>query len=584
MDILGLSFDIDAAASLVRDGRVIAAAAEERFSRIKHDRDFPDQASRFCLAWGGTTLPEVDRVALGWNPTVHLEPLQWRRSSRLRHHSEYLAAVPNLLMRQYSSPPRAHVTEQVHRFSDDVPPLRVDYVDHHLCHAAWAFVSPFERPAVLTVDGFGERTTTLLGRCEHDRIDVLQRVERPHSLGSLYAAFTQHLGFRPNCDEGIVMSLAGMGDPDLLDEVRELVRLADDGSYELDLSYFAFFQESTRRVSPRFVQRFGPPRRDGEPVEDRHCALAASLQQVFEEAYLHLLRRLHDATGSADLVVAGGAALNCVANGLVLERTGFERMFIPPAAGDDGAATGAALYVTHALLGRPRSGEVFRDAALGPDCEPEDVQTLVDGARRRTWHPDPARVPAVAARLLAEGRVIGWYRGRAEFGPRALGNRSILADPRSGEIKDHINAEIKFRQPFRPFAPSVLADRCGDLFERGDPSPFMLHAYRVRPEWEDALPGVLHTDGTARVQTVDRRDHADYAALIEAFDRLTGVPAVLNTSLNVRGQPIANTPEHALACFDSTALDYLFLGDTVLAKDDPLSISTLETAIAEETT
>ncbi len=581
MDILGLSFDIDAAASLVRDGHVLAAAAEERFSRVKHDRDFPDRASRFCLARASTSLAEVDRVAFGWNPTVHLEPLQWRRSTRLRHHSEYLAAVPNLLMRHYPTTPRAHVTEQVHRFDGDTPPLRVDYVDHHLCHAAWAFASPFERPAVLTLDGFGERTTTLLGLCEGTRIEVLQRVDRPHSLGSLYAAFTQHLGFRPNCDEGIVMSLAGMAEPAQLDDVRALVRLGDDGNYELDLSYFAFFQESTSRVSPRFVQRFGPPRHPDAPVEERHCALAASLQQVFEEAYLHLLDHLQQRTGSTDLVVSGGAALNCVANGLVLERTGFERMFIPPAAGDDGASTGAALYLYHAHLGHPRTGEPFTSAALGPDCDPAEVDDLLALARRRVWRPAPAAVPAVAARLLAEGHVLGWYRGRAEFGPRALGQRSILADPRSADLKDHINARIKFRQPFRPFAPSVLTDRCGELFAHGDPSPFMLHAYAVQPDWAERIPGVLHTDGTARVQTV-QRGSGDYASLIEAFERLTGVPTVLNTSLNVRGQPIANTPEDALACFDSTALDHLVLGDVVLAKDDPLSVSALETAIAEE--
>ncbi len=566
MDILGLSFDIDAAATLVRDGVPVAAAAQERFSRVKHDRDFPHEASRFCLCAGDTRIEEVDRVALGWNPTVHLEPLLWRRSSRVRHHSEYLSAVPNLLLGQYEPRPEALVTEQVHHFAGGGSPLRVDYVDHHLCHAAWALVSPFERAAVLTLDGFGERTTTTLGLCEGNRLGVLRRVSKPHSLGSFYAAITQYLGFRANCDEGIVMGLAAMGEPRFADDLRSMVRLADDGTYELDLSWFTFFMEATSRVGPKFIERFGPPRQHPEPVEDRHCEMAASLQLVFEEAYLHLLDHLHRATGCTDLVVSGGAALNCVANGRIYERTAFERLFVPPAAGDDGASTGAALYVHHAVEDQPRGDFVLDHAYLGPACRPEEVDDLLGLARRRSWR--AADAPDAAARLLADGLVVGWYQGRAEFGPRALGHRSILADPSSAKLKDHINDAIKFREPFRPLAPAVLADRCGDLFARSEPSPFMLCAYDTRPEWRDRLAGAVHVDGTARVQTVTAGASPRFEALIRAFDRLTGVPAVVNTSLNVRGQPIANTPMDALACFDSTALDVLFLGDAVVAKDD----------------
>ena len=579
MDILGLSFDIDAAATLVRDGVPIAAAAEERFTRVKHDRDFPDQASRFCLEAGGTRIEEVDRVALGWNPGVHLEPLLWRRSSRVRHHSEYLYAVPNLLLRQYDPLPGAVVTEQVHHFAGGVPPLRVDYVDHHMCHGAWAFVSPFERAAVLTMDGFGERTTTTLGLCEGNRLGVLQRVSKPHSLGSLYAAITQYLGFRANCDEGIVMSLAAMAEPEYLDELRSMVRLHDDGTYELDLSWFTFFQEATSRVGPKFVDRFGPARVYPGPVEERHCALAASLQIVFEEAFFHLLNHLHRATGCDDLVVSGGAALNCVANGRIYERTPFKRLFIPPAAGDDGASTGAALYVHHAMDDQPRGDFEFTHAYLGPDCTAEEVDELLALARRRVWR--PADVSATAARLLADGKVIGWYQGRAEFGPRALGNRSILADPSSAKLKDHINDSIKFREAFRPLAPAVLADRCGDLFQRREASPFMLCAYDARPQWRDRLAGAIHVDGSARVQTVHDEGSPRFAALIRGFDRLTGIPAVVNTSLNVRGQPIANTAMDALACFDSTALDALFLGDAVLVKDE--CVGALDRALEGET-
>jgi len=567
MDLLGLSFDIDAAASLVRDGRVVAAAAEERFTRVKHDRDFPEQALRFCLESAATRIEDVDRVAMAWNPTIHLEPLLWRRSSRVRHHSEYLAAVPNLLMRQYREVPAGHVTEQVHHFGAGAPPLRVDYVDHHLCHAAWAFASPFDRAAVLTIDGFGEKTTTLLARCEGNRLQEFHRVRRPHSLGSLYAAVTQHLGFRPNCDEGIVMSLAALGEPRFADDLRRIVRPRDGGGYELDLAYFAFFQESTQRVSPRFVERFGPHRAPGDPLDDRHRDLAASLQVVFEEIYLHLLEHLHRVSGCDDLVVAGGAALNCVANGLILGRTGFERLFIPPAAGDDGAAAGAALYVHCEHLGNDRADAPFDSAYLGPDCDNGEVDDLLQLSRRTCWRPGSARVPEVAARLLADGWVIGWYQGRAEFGPRALGHRSILAHPGQAATRDHINDSIKFRQPYRPLAPAVLVERSGDLFDRAEPSPYMLRAYTVRPEWRDRLAAAIHVDDSARVQTVSETSPR-FRALLERFDQLTGVPAVVNTSLNVRGQPIANTPMDALACFDSTALDALVLGDAIVAKRD----------------
>ena len=566
MDILGLSYDVDAAACLVRDGVAIAAAAEERFTRLKHDRSYPAHASAFCLDHGGTRMEDLDWVALGWNPTIHLQPLLWRRSSRIRHHGEYLSAVPNLLIQGYGDRPRGRVTEQVHHFEGPERPLRVAYVEHHLSHAAWAYVSPFERCAVLTLDGFGERTTTSLGLCEGERLSVLQRIERPHSLGSLYAAVTQHLGFRANCDEGIVMSLAALGDPARYGDLPELLRFLDDGSYELDLAYFAFFQEDTSRVSPRFVERFGPGRAWQDPIEDRHRDLAASLQLAFEKAYLTLLRDLHGRTGCDDLVVSGGAALNCVANGRILTDTPFEGLFIPPAAGDDGAATGAALYLAHGHLGQPRTGQVFTGADLGPDCGGAQVRALLELARRDVrWVDDPA---AAASDLLADGKVVGWVQGRAEFGPRALGQRSILADPRDAATRDRINDSIKFRQPFRPLAPSVLAERCGELFDQPGPSPYMLRAYHARPEWLDRLGAAVHVDGTARVHTVDADTQPLYHDLIRRFGERTGVPAVVNTSLNVRGQPIANTPEDALACFDSTAMDALVMGNAVLVKGE----------------
>ena len=585
MYILGLSFDTDASASLLKDGVPIAAAAEERFTRVKHDRDFPNQALECCLANAGIQMEDVAWAAMGWNPGIHLRPLLWRQSSRVRHHAEYLSAVPNMLLQKRAGRPRSVVVEQTLHFGEDQPPLRVAYVDHHLSHAAWAFVSGFDEAAILTVDGFGETTSTMRAALRDDHIQVLGQVERPHSLGSLYAAITQYLGFTPNKDEGTVMSLAAMAEPRFVDDFRRMVRLdADAGTFELDLSYFSFYQESTQRVSQKFIDKYGPVRSNWEDeITEQHKAIAASLQLVFEEVYIGLARHLQQETGLKDLVVAGGVALNCVANGRLLAETDFDRLFIPPASGDDGVATGAALYLHHDHLKLPRAGHTFRHAFLGHDVEDAEVEELLQVSSRRYRHLPPEITPRVAARLLSSDKIIGWCQGKAEFGPRALGNRSIVTSPGSLELKDRLNASVKFRLGFRPFAPSMLADRVADLFEGGGLTPFMLMAYTAKPQWRDRIIGILHFDDTARVQTVEPDENPRYHQLISHFDKLTGVPVVLNTSLNVRGEPIANTAKDALACFDTSGMEYLFLGDHVLCKEDPALEEALEQAIVAET-
>ncbi len=584
MYILGLSFDTDASASLIRDGVPIAAGAEERFTRVKHDRSFPDQATACCLDHAGIGLEDVEWAALGWNPAIHLQPMLWARSSRPRHQAEYLSAVPNLLLQKRQGRPRSVVVEQSIHFGEGQPPLRMAYVDHHLSHAAWAYVSGFERAAILTVDGYGESTTTMRARLDGDELSVLGQVSRPHSLGSLYAAVTQYLGFTPNKDEGTVMSLAAMAEPRFVDDFRDMVRFDEQsGSFELDLSYFSFFQESCYRVSPKFIHKYGPVRKWEDEITEQHMAVAASLQLVFEEVYLGLARHIHRETGLKDLVVAGGVALNCVANGRILAETDFERLFIPPASGDDGAATGAALYLHHAHLGNARAGHTFRHAFLGHEVTDVETEELLQVAARPYRHFSPDITPRVAARLLADDKIIGWCQGRAEFGPRALGNRSILTSPSSLELKDRLNASVKFRLGFRPFAPSMLADRVADLFIDGGPTPFMLMAYTVKPEWKERTAGILHFDDTARVQTVEPDENPRYHQLISHFDKLTGVPVVLNTSLNVRGEPIANTAKDALACFDTSAMDYLFIGDHVLCKESEATVAALEAAILAET-
>ncbi|HEY3352313.1 MAG TPA: carbamoyltransferase C-terminal domain-containing protein [Polyangia bacterium] len=564
MDILGISFSNDAAAALVRDGAPHAAIAEERYARVKHFDGFPAEAVRFCLRQAGRTLPDVDHVAFFWNPAVHLEPRLARRQT-IRHHAEYLYALPNQLLQLHPAHPLADLTEQVLHFQDGVPPLRLAYVEHHLAHAAAFFVSPFDHAAIVTIDGYGERPAALIAAGEGGRIRPLVRVDFPHSLGALYAAVTQYLGFRANSGEGKVMGLASYGRPRFAPGLRELVRLLPGGRFELDLSYFSYFVERRARFAPKFVERFGPAREPESPLDERHQDMAASLQAVFEDIYGHLIAEARRLTGATDLVLAGGAALNCVANGVVPQAHGFTRLYVPPAAGDDGAALGAALYLHHQHLGRPRAGVVHDHAYLGPDTLPAEV----DEALAHAGCPSArvgARAPALAARLLADGFIAGWYQGRAEFGPRALGARSILADPRPAEMKDVLNARVKFREPFRPFAPSVLEEQASALFEGAGPSPFMLVVRRTRPERLQDLRAVTHVDGGARVQTVSRAQNPAYYELIAEFGRLTGVPCVLNTSFNVRGEPIVNTPKDALRCFFTCDLDFLFLGEHVLWK------------------
>ena len=581
MDILGISFSNDAAAALVRDGAPVAAVAEERYTRVKHWDGFPAEAVRYCLRQGDLSLADLDHVAFFWNPAIHLEPRLGRRQT-IRHHAEYLYALPNQLLQLHPARPAADLTEQVLHFRDGVAPLRLAYVEHHLAHAASFFVSPFDRAAIVTVDGYGERPAALLASGEGSRVTPLERIDFPHSLGSLYAAVTQHLGFKANSGEGKVMGLAAYGRPDgeIGRSLRELVRLLPGGRFELDLSYFSYYMERPARVSPKFVERFGPARAAEAPLLERHRDLAAGVQAVFEAVYGHLIAAARARTGARDLVLAGGAALNCVANGTVPFQQGFERIYVPPAAGDDGAALGAALYLHHQHLGRPRQGVVHDHAHLGPDTDPAEVATALEQAgcgHARLGD----RVPAVAARLLEDGFFLGWYQGRAEFGPRALGARSILADPRPATVKDALNARVKFREPFRPFAPSVLEERTEECFVGAGPSPFMLVVRPTRPDRLDSLRAVTHVDGGARVQTVSRATNPRYYDLIAEFARLTGVPAVLNTSFNVRGEPIVNTPKDALRCFFTTDLDFLFLGDEVVWKERARCRAALRAAAPE---
>ena len=562
MKILGINHSNDAAAALVVDGRVVAASQEERFSRLKHDASFPDKAIDFCLKTQGIALGDLDAVGFFWNPGIHAESPLRRLTQSVRHHVEYLYGVPARLI------PRLH--ERVSRIEETIHlasgrKLPIHYLTHHLCHAAAAFfTSPFEEAAILTADGYGERQSTTIYRGRGLELELLAEIDFPHSIGSLYAALTDYLGFRANSGEGKVMGLASYGrESEYVGKLRKLIALTERG-FELDLSYFEFFHERPHRYSDKLVALLGPARKPESAVDRRHEDIAFALQAVTEEAMLHLAGMAGRLTGAKNLCVAGGVALNCVANGRLQRETDFEKFFFYPAAGDTGTSVGAALAVEHLLHRAPRSMEVASEY-LGTGFTSAEVRAVLDRGRLR-YHTlqDPE---VTAARMIADGLIIAWFQGRAEFGPRALGNRSILADPRCKEMKDLLNATVKFREPFRPYAPSVLEESCGKYFGSDVPSPYMLRAYPTRPEMIEVLPAITHVDGTARVQTVSAKQNPRYYRLIKEFGRITGIDCVLNTSFNIRGEPIINTVDEAIKCLMTTGLDALFVKDFLVVKD-----------------
>jgi carbamoyltransferase len=558
--ILGLNaYHGDAAAALVVDGGLVAAAEEERFNRVKHCAGFPAEAVRWCLADAGVEPGDLDHVAVSRDPRANLWPKLHRalrtRPSYLKARLENARLIGDIggeLERVLGSPVRA----ELHN------------VEHHQAHAASAFfVSPFEEAAILSVDGFGDFASTLLAAGRGNRFEVLERVLFPHSLGIFYTAITQWLGFPKYGDEGKVMGLAPYGDPERhLEQMREVVRL--EGLFELGLDYFAHPREGVdltwadgtptigRLYSEKLVESFGEPR----PDED----VAAALQAVLEEAYLHLVRELGRRTGLPNICLAGGVALNAVANGRIRPETGFDGVFVQPAAGDSGTAVGAAFWVWNQHLGRPR-GFVMEHAYTGPGYSEEECAAAVGAAGLEAARLGDEELFPEVARRIAAGEVVGWFQGRMEFGPRALGNRSIVVDPRRADMKDVLNARIKHREPFRPFAPSILAEATGDWFEQDYPSPFMVLVYKTRTEKRSEIPAVNHVDDTGRLQTVEERVNPRYHRLISEFARLTGVPIVLNTSFN-ENEPIVMSPEHAVDTFTKTRMDTLVLENLLVSR------------------
>lgn len=622
-NILGLSFHYhDAAAALIVDGAVVAAAEEERFTRIKHDPSFPDEAIDFCLRQAGIAMADVDAVAFYEKPLVKFERLITQHVEHFpRSFKAFRMAMPSWLGE------KLHVRKLLRKrwnYTGDVY-----FLEHHLSHAAGAFYpSPFEEAAILTVDGVGEWTTAAQGVGRGRRLDLTHEIRFPHSLGLLYSTITAYLGFSVNNSEYKVMGLSAYGEKDparnpYYAKLRQVIEVKPDGSFRLDLSYFTF--EYADRMPSRKLCRLldGPVRREQEPVTERHQHIAAAVQMITEETMFAMLRSLRARTQLDRVVLSGGVALNSVCNGKILSQTDFREVWIQPAAGDAGSSLGAALYLHHAVLGAERTGlnrdsrdsicncdncndgdkggqggkagevggepafgrggtgpEAFAPslafipsmglgARLGPGFSSAEVADFLR-ARGIVSHQLPSREAVVSetARLIAAGHVVGWFQGRMEWGPRALGGRSILANPCEGAMRDTLNLKVKHRESFRPFAPSVCAEDASTYFACDEPLPapadYMLMVYPVRPEWREKLPAVTHVDGTGRVQTVRREADPLYHALIKAVGRETGVPMVVNTSFNIRGEPVVCTPEQAYRCMMGTGIDCLVIEDHLI--------------------
>ncbi|MBZ0114014.1 MAG: carbamoyltransferase [Thermoanaerobaculia bacterium] len=588
--ILGISaFYHDSAAALVVDGKIVAAAQEERFTRIKHDHNFPQQAVDYCLAEAGLQPKDLDYVGFYDKPLLKFERLL----------ETYLAYAPSGFRSFAMAMPlwlkqKLHLPKEMRRGLRGGYKKRFVFPEHHESHAASAFFpSPFEEAAILTLDGVGEWATASFGMGRDNRLDLTHELHFPHSLGLLYSAFTYFTGFRVNSGEYKLMGLAPYGEPKYVDLILDnLLDLKEDGSFRMDLSYFNYCQGLTM-TGPKMETLFGGPARKTESaLTQREMDIARSIQEVTEEIMLRTVRHVHAQTGSKNLCLAGGVALNCVGNGRILREGPFDNVWIQPAAGDAGGALGAALLIWHQLLDQPRQPQADDSQSgsrLGPAFGADAIRTSLDsvGAVYQELEPGAATYTR-SAELLAESRVLGWYQGRMEFGPRALGGRSILGDPRDREMQSKMNLKIKFRESFRPFAPSVLEECSDDYFGIGAESPYMLlvgpvsEAQSLELSAEDQaavgldrlkvprslIPAVTHVDGSARVQTVDARRSPAYHGLIREFERLTGCGLVINTSFNVRGEPIVRTPDEAYHCFMATGMDALVLENFVLLKED----------------
>ena len=576
MHILGINaYHGDSAACLVVDGKLVVAIEEERIRRIKHWAGFPSESIKFCLEYAGLKISDIDHIAIGRNPSAHL-------------HKKVLFAVQ-------SRPSFAKIKDRLANMGKirdlrctladalDVDPAKVSAtvhnVEHHRAHMASSFLlSPYDEAACLTIDGMGDFVSTMWGHGKGSRIDVDQWVEFPHSMGLFFTAATQYIGFPYYGDEYKVMGLAPYGEPEYLEAFHDIIQLRENGKFELNLDFFKHHSKGAEMQwengSPQmgavftdaWDRRFGPARQKGDTLEQKHINLARSAQAMAEVVYFHTLNHLAKTTGSQRVCLAGGCSYNSVANGKIFEKTPFRDLHIHPAAGDAGTAVGAAYWVWNVELGQPRD-YVLPNAYLGPEYSDQQVKQALEAAGQKyEWIEDSQELCERTVSRIVEGEVIGWFQGRSEWGPRALGNRSIVVDPRRHDMKEILNERIKRRETFRPFAPSILAERSGEYFEDSYPVPYMQQVYMIRPEKRAEIPAVTHEDGTGRLQTVAQEENPLYHQLISTFGQRTGTPIVLNTSFN-ENEPVVNEPGHAIDCFARTKMDVLVVGKAFLRKE-----------------
>jgi len=624
MYILGINaYHGDAAAAIIKDGKLLAAAEEERFNRIKHCAGFPTRAVGYCLQAAGIGIEDVDHIGISRDPSAHLHkkilftasraakqtvgsrqtPVGRAQNSVLSTHHSELSTQRSALSTQHSegnghngkgrgifsqikdrlanaAKVRDLKTDLARALEVDAKGIRAQFhnIEHHRAHLASSFyISPFDRAALLSIDGFGDFISTMWAEGEGNAIKVLGQVEYPHSTGIVYTATTQFLGFPHYGDEGKVMGLAPYGKPRFMEAFRNIIQTEGGGKFKLNLDYFRHHAEGVdmswdqgspvigRIFSDAFEETFGPARVPGSELTDRERDIAASLQQRLEEVGFHILNHLHEQTGLTDLGLSGGVAYNSVMNGKILLNTPFTRVYVQPAAGDSGTALGVCYEIHNGILKQPR-GEVMLGAYTGPEFSDDEIRSELKSRELSFETFSDEEVTQQAAQDIADGLVVGWFQGGMEFGPRALGNRSIVVDPRRPDMKNILNDRIKKREPFRPFAPSILEEHTAEYFEQDHPAPTMLMVYQVREEQRSRIPAVTHVDGSGRLQTVSRELNGRYYQLITDFFKLTGVPVVLNTSFN-ENEPVVCTPAHAIDCFLKTRMDVLYLGNNVLRRN-----------------
>ena len=561
MNILGIScFYHDSAACLVQDGKVVAAAQEERFNRKKYSSVFPIRAINYCFQSKNLTIYDIDYIVFYEKPYLKFSRVIL---SHLRSYpfslNNFLGTMPNWLEDRLIMP--LVIKKELGYEGKSL------FIKHHLSHAASAFlVSPFEEAAILIADGVGEWATASFGFGKANQINILKEIQYPDSLGLLYSAVTSYLGFEALSGEGKVMGLAGYGKPSYLDKFKEIVEVKSDGSFRMDQGFFGL-NKGSRMYSGKFIKNFGKERKPDGKMEERHIDIAASLQKFLEDTLITIARNVYKETKMDKLCLAGGLFLNCVANNRILEETEFKELFIQPAAGDAGGALGAACYAHYSLLNNKPRNYIMTDAYLGPEFNADQARRALVNHKLNFKEFDESALFAHVASILSQDKIVGWVQGRMEFGPRALGNRSILASPRNPDMKELLNSKVKKRESFRPYAPAVLEERANDFFEFKNLSPFMLLSPKVREDKKSAIPAVTHIDGSARMQTVNKNSNPRLWQLIKEFEGITGIPVIINTSFNLKGEPIVCLPEEAIDVFLRSQMDCLVLGNYVIEKE-----------------